>query len=82
MLLARDAALVVATRADLPQAPWPAGLPCDLRVHGLDLAAAPAVRAAFGAKLRAFRQLPEAGPVGGPAALDASQLQQLHDALR
>lgn len=80
--LAQDAALVVATRADLPQAPWPAALACDLCVRGLDLAAAPAVRAAFGARLRAVRRLPEAGPVGGPAALDAVQLQQLRDALR
>ncbi len=79
--LAADCALVVATRADLPPAPWPAALRIDLRVHGLDPVRAPAVRAAIGARLRALRGLPDAGPVGGPAALDAVQLQQLRDVL-
>lgn len=80
--LARDCAIAVASRADLPQAPWPASVPCDLRVRGLDLLGAPAVRAAFGERLRTLRRLPETGPVGGPAALDAAQLRQLCDALR
>lgn len=81
LLLARDCAFAVATRADLPQAPWPPSIPRELSVCGLDRAAAPAIRAAFGAKLRAVRRLPAAGPVGGPAALDAVQLRLLHEAL-
>lgn len=82
LLLAKDCVLVVATRAELAQAPWPASVPCDLRVRGLDLPGAPSVRAAFGSRLRALRRLPEAGPVGGPAALDALEMQQLLDAVR
>jgi len=80
--LAQQCALVVATRADMPSAPWPGGLACDLRVHGLDAARAPEARAAFGRLLRAVRRLPEPGPVGGPAALDAGQLLRLRAALR
>lgn len=79
--LAQQCALVVATRADKPAAPWPADLACDLRVNGLDAASAPEARAAFGRMLRAVRRLPEPGPVGGPAALDAGQLLQLRAAL-
>ena len=58
------ATLVVQSKADLPAAPWPEGLPVDLRVACLDPLAAAGVRTAVGERLRSWRDLPPAGPVG------------------
>ncbi len=69
--LAAEALAVVATRADQPAAPWPDGVPCHLRLDCRDPGAAGAIRAAMGELLRQRRALAPAGPVGGPAALDA-----------
>lgn len=71
---------VIATKADLPAAPWPGDLPRDLAIDGRDEASAPAVRGAVGELLRRRRELPPAGPVGGPAALDDEQLVALQAA--
>jgi small GTP-binding protein len=72
--------VVVATKADLPPAPWPADLPRHLQVSCVDPAASPTVRRAVGAVLQRWRRLPAAGPVGGPAALDADQAARLEAA--
>jgi len=69
--------LVIANKSDLPAAPWPADLPCDLRLSCADPAQAPAVRAAVGEALRRLRGLPAAGAVGGPAALDDASWRAL-----
>jgi len=66
--------LVVASKADLPAAPWPADFPCALALACRDPASAPVVRARLGELLQQRRGLPAAGPVGGPAALDQAQL--------
>ncbi|GAB4140908.1 MAG: hypothetical protein Fur0037_07600 [Planctomycetota bacterium] len=69
--------LVVASKADLPQAPWPEGVPLALRVTR---EADPAfLRHALGEALRSLRSLPPAGPVGGAAALDAAQMALLEN---
>jgi small GTP-binding protein len=73
--LAQAAMLVVRTKADLPQAPWPAGFPCDLAVGPAGGADPTAAR--LGELLRVRRSLPPAGPVGGPAALDGAQQEAL-----
>jgi small GTP-binding protein len=74
--LARHAALVVASKADLVPAPWPGDLPCHLQVScaaqdGLLL------RSRIGAALRCHRRLPPAGRVGGVAALHAADAARL-----
>ncbi len=69
-------AVVVANKADLPAWPWPADLPTPLSVSCATQGAAE-LRANLGARLRACRGLPPAGPVGGPAALDAAQWARL-----
>ncbi len=76
LALADRATLVVANKSDLPAAPWPAALPCHLRVAAAT-ATPGSLRAAFGAVLVARRGLQPAGPVGGVAALDAGQLALL-----
>lgn len=78
--LVRQGAWAVASKADLPMAPWPADFPCHLRLSCLEGASA-TVRSTVGEFLRTVRALPQAGPVGGPAALDQRQLAEL-DALR
>ncbi|MFM1871112.1 MAG: hypothetical protein RL398_534, partial [Planctomycetota bacterium] len=71
-----DRVLVVATKADLPAATWPAGWPAPLRVaaHG---EAGVELRRRVGELLRARRGLPPGGAVGGPAALDGESLARL-----
>ena len=67
--------LVVCTQTDRPQAPgeWPDGLTPRVEVSCRDAADAAAVRELVGKALRRLRDLPPAGPVGGPAALDQTQ---------
>lgn len=74
--LCRPGTVVVRTKADLPQASWPTSLPCHLELSCVHLPA-PEVRRQVGEALRGARRLPEAGPVGGPAALDQSGLARL-----
>ncbi len=70
--LATGATIVVASKSDLPAAPWPDHVPQHLVVscsggdHGL-------IRSRVGDLLRSARNLPQAGPVGGPAALTDAQ---------
>ncbi len=73
--LAPCATFVVATKSDLPAAPWPDDVPKHLDVscfgdHG-------SIRSRLGTLLRSARGLPAAGPVGGPAALTEEQLRRL-----
>jgi small GTP-binding protein len=75
--LAQRQPLVVVTKTDLPQANWPQELTADVRVSCADSAAAGGVRSVVGEALRRRRGLPPAGPVGGPAALDAAQWELL-----
>lgn len=75
--VASRGALVVATKADLPEAAWDGALEPAVRVSAADPASAATIRASLGEVLRAFRKLPVAGPVGGPAALDDRQLEAL-----
>lgn len=79
--LAQQAALVVATKNDLPPAPWPADVPRHVSCSAADDDAA-ALRATFGRQLQAMRRLPPAGPVGGSAALSAAERRQLLAAVR
>ena len=65
--------LVVRSKADLPRAPWPADFDASLELSCLRPESAPIVRDGIGEALRRHRGLPPAGPVGGPAALDAAQ---------
>lgn len=64
--------MVVASKCDLPRAPWPADVPChaEVSVHRQDPGT---VRTVIGELLRRHRELPPAGPAGGPAALCAGQ---------
>ncbi len=81
--LLRPGTIVLASKADLPSAQWPAAVPCDLRVAGADPTGAADLRLAVGTLLRRCRGLPVAGPVGGPAALttaDEGALQRLASA--
>lgn len=71
--------IVVATKADLPAAPWPNDLPCDLRLRADEPMDAAAIRRDVGRLLRQCRGLPVAGPVGGPAAWTADRLARLAD---
>lgn len=74
--LATAGALVVANKADLPAATWPADVPCHLRVScaGDD---ALLLRTHIGERLRRRRGLPAAGRVGGAAALSPEQAARL-----
>lgn len=74
--LARQCDYVVANKIDLPRAPWPPALARDLELSAATADPA-ALRAQFGALLRARRGLPPAGPVGGLAALDEAELAAL-----
>lgn len=69
--------MVIATKADLAQAPWPAAMPLGLRVSCADPSASVGIRTAVGEALRCRRGLPPAGAVGGPAALDEAQWLRL-----
>lgn len=75
--LASSGALVVATKSDLPPARWPVSMKPLVSCAAIDPAAAPSIRIAVGEALRVFRQLPTAGPVGGPAAIDERQAMAL-----
>lgn len=78
----RDArTLVVRSKADLSAADWPADFAADLRVSCIDPLAASVVRTAVGERLRSFRQLPAAGPVGGAAALTDGEMALLRAAV-
>lgn len=73
--------LVVWTKQDRVDPEWQipsgfAGRP-SVRVSAGDATASAAVRAAVGSALRGLRGLAAAGPVGGPAALTAAQLDLL-----
>jgi len=74
--LAREAALIVTTRGDLPTPRWPDDLPPAEPVCAVRGDAA-GIRDRIGARLRSLRGLPVAGPVGGFAALDAWQRRTL-----
>lgn len=67
------AVLVLANKCDLPQAPWPTVVPRHLDLSATAEPSA-ALRTRLGALLRAQRELPGAGPVGGPAALCDDEL--------
>lgn len=77
--LAQGLHLFVRTKADMPLAPWPETLQPMVTVCGLDPQSSPAIRELVGEALRRLRALPLAGPVGGPAALDAAQLRAVQD---
>lgn len=77
LVLLSQRPLVVATKADLLQAPWPRDLPIDLQVSCADPCTAVGIRSAVGEALRHRRGLPVAGAVGGPAALDEGQWRRL-----
>lgn len=64
--------LVVASKSDLPRALWPEDMPCHAAVSVLRQDAG-TVRTLIGELLRRHRELPPAGPAGGPAALCAAQ---------
>lgn len=68
--------LVIAAKGDLPPATWPDCFPVSLVTSVVGDGAA-RVRLSVGELLRAHRRLPEAGPVGGFAALDDEQLRRL-----
>lgn len=68
--LAGTAQLVLRSKRDLPQAPWPDGVRLDADVSAERDAPAD-LRQRCGDLLRRVRGLPPAGPVGGFAALDA-----------
>lgn len=70
--------LVVATRRPAKRGPWPSGLPCDAEVCSVGMESRE-LQAVIGAALRDFRQLPTAGPVGGPAALARADLERLRE---
>lgn len=72
----RGPVLALVNKCDLPAVAWPEDLPEPLSVSA---ATDPAtvIRARVGARLRALRRLPVAGPVGGPAALDEAQRRAL-----
>ncbi|MEO6593581.1 MAG: GTPase, partial [Planctomycetota bacterium] len=74
--LAASAALVIATKVDLPVVAWPADLPRHLQVSAATWDAA-TLRVEIGTLLRRHRQLPMAGRVGGAAALTPTQVAQL-----
>ncbi|MGC6486310.1 MAG: GTPase [Planctomycetota bacterium] len=74
--LAAASALVVRSKADLTPGPWPATLRCDASFSS-EREQPPALRERFGALLAAARGLPDAGAVGGFAALDAQQQRAL-----
>ena len=74
--LAAKASLVVANKADLGDAEWPSWLPCHARISAVQQDAAH-LRGVIGGLLRALRNLPPAGPVGGVAALRASDMDRL-----
>jgi small GTP-binding protein len=69
--------MVIATKSDLAQAPWPAAMLLGLRVSCADPATSVGIRTAVGEALRCRRGLPVAGAVGGPAALDETQRLRL-----
>ncbi len=75
--------LVVCNKTDLPPAPvvWPEHLTPRLELSCRDPADAAAIRQQVGAALRRMRELPPAGPVGGPAPLDEAQRLALSVAL-
>jgi len=75
--------LVVCNKTDLPRAPvpWPEQLAPHLELSCRDPADAAAIRQQVGAALRRMRELPPAGPVGGPAPLDEAQRTALSRAL-
>lgn len=72
LLASHPDVLVIANKADLPAAPWPAEIAQGWRGAGATADPA-ALREALGERLRLRRTLPPAGPVGGPAALAADQ---------
>ncbi len=76
--MAADADIVLASRIDLAATSpsWPVDVPCDGRFAPQHDDPA-ALRERIGALLRARRGLPPAGPVGGFAALDAAEHEQL-----
>lgn len=74
--LAAVAAVVVASKADAPAAPWPSDVPCVGRFAAASDAVA-GTQQRIGAWLRVARGLPQAGRVGGCAALDDGQLAAL-----
>lgn len=76
-----ELSLVVRSKDDLVSADWPVDFPADLRVSCLDPMTATAVRTAIGERLRRFRRLPMAGPVGGGAALTDREIALLRTAL-
>lgn len=75
LALLPGADLVIASKADLPRAAWPAGVPRHLEASVMDDLVG--VRQRLGELLRTARGLPVAGPVGGFAALDADQMARL-----
>lgn len=77
--IAAAGAVVVATKADLPAAAWPAELCAAARFRASDPGSAPSIRAQVGELLREHRGLPPAGPVGGVAPLDGEQSRALSE---
>lgn len=74
----RDArTVVVRSKADLVPAVWPEDFVADLQVSCLDPLNTSEVRTVVGERLRLFRDLPPAGPLGGVAALTDSEMLRL-----
>ncbi len=74
--LVGGAVLVVANKADLPQAAWPDDMPCHLRVS-CTTGDVVLLRSRIGEELRRRRALPPAGRVGGVAAMCAADVARL-----
>ncbi len=74
--LAACSDLVIANKSDLGPRRWTTDVPCHLTLSAVS-DEAPDLRAAVGECIRTFRGLPAAGPVGGFAALTATQFASL-----
>lgn len=70
------ASLVVANKIDQAGPPWPSAVPCHVRIAAA-VEAPDLVRMRVGEALRTARGLPQAGPVGGAVALEATEWAEL-----
>ena len=75
-----DHTIVVRNKSDLPPAAWPDDFPPDMTLSCRADDDVAGVRQMVGAALRRLRGLPEAGPVGGVAALDTVEFRRLQGA--
>lgn len=75
--LADERTVWVRSKCDLGGPRWPDECAPVVAVHALDAGSAPGIRAVVGETLRTLRGLPEAGRVGGPAALGTAEFAAL-----